>query len=318
MDTSLRNRLLDVKESRLGCLRLTSPSPQDICGALVALKGTLFVEIGPNGSASFFSQEGLSPQRSAEAPKGDRTLMMMRTKAREAMREQGVNILFLTLGTLEWSSEGTQGQRVQSPLVLVPVEIGRSSPLDPYTLKATGEAIGNPTLAHKLRSELGITLPVLPDGTLELSAYLDTVANSVQRFGWKVSDSSYLGLFKFPKMCMFDELGQYRAAAAAHPVIRALAGETANLQAATIKSADDGVDLKVLDADSSQIEAISLALSGSSFVLQGPPGTGKSQTITNIIAESISRGLTVLFVSEKMAALEVVKKRLDGRGLGDF
>ena len=74
----------------------------------------------------------------------------------------------------------------------------------------------------------------------------------------------------------------------------------------------------MLDTDSSQQEAVALALSGASFVLQGPPGTGKSQTITNIIAETLARGRTVLFVSEKMAALEVVKKRLDARGLGDY
>ena len=61
--------------------------------------------------------------------------MLMRTKAREALREQGVNILFLTIGVLEWSSESTQGQVIRSPLVLVPVELSRSGPLDPYVLK---------------------------------------------------------------------------------------------------------------------------------------------------------------------------------------
>ena len=52
-------------------------------------------------------------------------------------------------------------------------------------------------------------------------------------------------------------------------------------------------------------------------MVQGPPGTGKSQTITNMIAEALGAGRTVLFVSEKMAALEVVKRRLDAIGLGD-
>ena len=46
-------------------------------------------------------------------------------------------------------------------------------------------------------------------------------------------------------------------------------------------------------------------------------GTGKSQTITNLISELISKRKTVLFVSEKMAALEVVKRRLDESHLGD-
>ena len=36
----------------------------------------------------------------------------------------------------------------------------------------------------------------------------------------------------------------------------------------------------------------------------GTPGTGKSQTIANIIADALSEGRRVLFVSEKMAALQ--------------
>ncbi|MCA9732207.1 DUF3320 domain-containing protein [candidate division KSB1 bacterium] len=74
---------------------------------------------------------------------------------------------------------------------------------------------------------------------------------------------------------------------------------------------------QVKDADSSQILAMLDVNSGRNLVLQGPPGTGKSQTITNIIAESIGLGRKVLFVSEKMAALEVVKRRLDQVGLGE-
>jgi hypothetical protein len=52
--------------------------------------------------------------------------------------------------------------------------------------------------------------------------------------------------------------------------------------------------------------------------LDGPPGTGKSQTIANIIATQIAEGRRVLFVSEKIAALEVVKNRLDAIGLGSY
>lgn len=49
-----------------------------------------------------------------------------------------------------------------------------------------------------------------------------------------------------------------------------------------------------------------------------PSRTGKSQTITNIIAEAIADGKKVLFVSEKMAALQVVYNRLASVGLADF
>ena len=71
------------------------------------------------------------------------------------------------------------------------------------------------------------------------------------------------------------------------------------------------------DSDSSQVMAAHAARAGESLVVQGPPGTGKSQTIANIIGEAVADGKTVLFVSEKMAALDIVKRRLDYAGVGD-
>src|SRR5262249_56178685 len=73
-----------------------------------------------------------------------------------------------------------------------------------------------------------------------------------------------------------------------------------------------------LDADAPQRAAIAAALDGRSFVLDGPPGTGKSQTIANIIGAALHVGKTVLFVSEKAAALDVVRDRLAGAGLGAY
>src|SRR5690606_15612235 len=72
----------------------------------------------------------------------------------------------------------------------------------------------------------------------------------------------------------------------------------------------------VVDADSSQSLAIEAVRRGENLVIQGPPGTGKSQTITNVIAAAVADGKKVLFVSEKMAALEVVYRRLNAIGLG--
>jgi hypothetical protein len=73
-----------------------------------------------------------------------------------------------------------------------------------------------------------------------------------------------------------------------------------------------------LDADSSQLSALSDIADGKSLVIEGPPGTGKSQTIANAIANAMEQGKTVLFVAEKLAALEVVHKRLTQAGLADF
>lgn len=46
------------------------------------------------------------------------------------------------------------------------------------------------------------------------------------------------------------------------------------------------------------------------LVVQGPPGTGKSQVITSLIANAVSKNKTVLMVSEKKSALDVVYSRL--------
>ena len=72
------------------------------------------------------------------------------------------------------------------------------------------------------------------------------------------------------------------------------------------------------DADASQRTVLTAIRKGGNLVVQGPPGTGKSQTIANAIAETLARGKTVLFVSEKLAALQVVAKRLRAAGLGEF
>jgi predicted ATP-dependent serine protease len=53
------------------------------------------------------------------------------------------------------------------------------------------------------------------------------------------------------------------------------------------------------------------------LLVEGPPGTGKSQTIVNVIADSIGRKQSVLVVCQKQAALQVVQKRLEAEGLGD-
>lgn len=75
----------------------------------------------------------------------------------------------------------------------------------------------------------------------------------------------------------------------------------------------------ILDADSSQYSALIDALSlKDGLVIEGPPGTGKSQTISNLIAAALEKGLSILFVAEKMAALSVVFNRLERAGLGEF
>ena len=118
---------------------------------------------------------------------------------------------------------------------------------------------------------------------------------------------------------MYEDLKENAEQVLENENVRSLLGEaTTHFEAQRVHGGDLLQLCNVVDADSSQAEAIALAKAGGSFVLQGPPGTGKSQTITNIIAECIGDGKTVLFVSEKLAALNVVYDKLKKAGLEEF
>ncbi|WP_051521878.1 DEAD/DEAH box helicase [Mycoplasma leonicaptivi] len=47
-------------------------------------------------------------------------------------------------------------------------------------------------------------------------------------------------------------------------------------------------------------------------IIWGPPGTGKSQTIVNLLANILAYGKTAIVASQKKAALDVLKQRLNG------
>jgi len=62
--------------------------------------------------------------------------------------------------------------------------------------------------------------------------------------------------------------------------------------------------------NSAQENVITAVNKEDELVVQGPPGTGKSQVITGLITSAVSNGKTVLMVSEKKTALDVVYSRL--------
>lgn len=124
---------------------------------------------------------------------------------------------------------------------------------------------------------------------------------------------------------MYNDLMRNEERIKNNPVIRAMSGDAdeandipENLRTFDLDSISTQDCYQVMSADSSQQDAILYSKNNISFVMQGPPGTGKSQTITNIIAEALADGKKVLFVSEKMAALQVVYRRLQDAHLADF
>ena len=245
-------------------------------------------------------------------------------KAREFIEETGVNVAYMAFGFIHWKESDSSNYIFRAPILLVPIQLEQASAVDPYFIKSTeDDVIVNPTFAYKMDAEYGVKLPDYSDEGL--SVYLEKVKRLVAKLQWTVSSECKIGIFSFLKINMYRDLKDNAATILANQNVRKLLGEPVNLQGADaeIEAAPSVsnplIELhSVVDADSSQIEAIEMAKSGKSFVLQGPPGTGKSQTITNIIAECLGDGKKVLFVSEKLAALSVVYDKLKQAGLSEF
>jgi len=254
-------------------------------------------------------------------------LRNLHRRSRTDFEERGVRILFLTFGVLEWK-EVEQSEIVKSPILLVPVELRRESVNDPFRLCPVDEEIVvNPALIVKLGDDFKVELPPLPDDweSTSLEKFLEGVEAQVRKYGFEVKPDCWLGLFSFHKLVIYHDLKSHAGLLEMHGIVRCLCEE--EKEAVTAEPPDpQELDKKtspdtsflVADADSSQLVCIEAVKAGSNLVIQGPPGTGKSQTITNLISEFIARGKSVLFVSEKMAALEVVFQRLQNASLGHF
>lgn len=265
------------------------------------------------------------------------TLKKLYREALLSIEETGSNTLYLALGFLRWvdpkdptDADGARPFR-HAPLVLLPVDLIRSSK-GTYQLSLRDEdAQMNITLLEMLRQQFDLKIGGLSPLPLdEFGVDLALVFNSIRlaimnQKGWDVVEMATLGLFLFSQFVMWNDLRERFDVLTKNKVVRALVdGLYVSESDASISSKDLDDQTKVADVvvpssvDSSQLAAIVEAARGSSFVLHGPPGTGKSQTITNMIANAVYQGKSVIFVAEKMAALDVVNERLKAIGLGDY
>src|SRR4030043_1491099 len=190
------------------------------------------------------------------------------------------------------------------------------------------EIVNNPALEVRLRNDFRIDLPALPEDweEIDLTNYLQKIIKLANKRGWSVFQECWIGLFSFHKLVIYQDLNAHNELIKNHPIIIDLCeGKVKKENTGEFQDPsklDSTVDPKesylVLDADSSQLACIETVKKGTNLVIQGPPGTGKSQTIANIISEYIAAGRTILFMSEKMAALVMVYKRLLNANLGQF
>ena len=264
----------------------------------------------------------------------DSRLKRLSITASTSLSEQGVNSLFMAFGFLRWFESAESDVPILSPLVLLPVAVRKESADSTWDLSPLDDDLAsNHPLDELFRSEFRLTLPQfqeeqLWESTESLRAFFAEVEHAVASHErWQLQLTAGLGTFAFQKISMWQDLRKNETQIINHPMCRGIAGDS-SLMPATDASEILDSDLDKLvppetsclvrDCDGSQLAAMEVVQRGHSLILDGPPGTGKSQTITNIIARSLADNKTVLFVSEKAAALEVVKRRLDEAKLGDF
>ena len=253
----------------------------------------------------------------------EKRLLSIYRDAKTAEEEQGINILFLAIGFLRWYEDDHSEVLREAPLVLLPVSLNRDRRRSTFELRSRDEDITeNQAILERLRTDFAITLPDLPEwDDWRPSDYFAEVSETISaKSRWSVDPRGIeLGFYSFSKLLMIRDLEPAawgETAIVGHPLLRGLLTDGFADEPLPIES-DASLDehfepanlVQVVDADSSQTIVIETAREERNLVVQGPPGTGKSQTIANIVAAAVHDGRSVLFVAEKMAALNVVHQR---------
>lgn len=262
------------------------------------------------------------------------------TKQKYLLEELGVSPLFVAIGFCSWIEDEASGntpeeKTTNAPIFLVQIELeNKRSNKDGWKLKPGAELKINGVISHAAvaagirfeEEELLSSLPETPT-LADLFGSLPEFENRLSKLsGFATNTEIQLAAFGYQDEAIYRDLSDIDGLMESD-IVRALAGDSGaigKLQSDPGISVDapdysepDAENL-ILDADSSQIQAINTALSGHTVVIEGPPGTGKSQTIANLLAESLAKGKKVLFVAQKRAAITAVLSRLEARGLSSL
>lgn len=284
-------------------------------------------DTGANGliQAEFQNKRLRSAYTEAEL---DKVVKNLYRTAKTAVEENGANTLYLAIGMLRWYETRRSTQARYAPIILLPVEMVRKSAAQGYVIRLRDDDPQmNVTLLEKLKQDFGLIVTgvdPLPsdDHGIDIRKVLTIMRKAVmEQARWDVLETATIGIFSFSQFVMWNDIRNRTDDLMNNKIVRSLMDGKLAWDAEPLEIGPRVPEENVLlpmPADASQLFAIQAACSGKSFVLHGPPGTGKSQTITSLIANAMAQGKSVLFVAEKMAALEVVQKRLDKIGIGPF
>ena len=273
----------------------------------------------PDSAAARHTDTYLQTQFTQEAL--HKKLISIYRDASSMEEEQGVSVLYLALGFVEWFESESSDIARYAPLVLLPVDLERDSARGRFSLILRDQDLEpNLSLKAMLKEDFSLDLPEFPQEEEWVpSDYFFTVNEIVKsRHRWQLRPNTMqLGFYSFAKFLMYRDLEVSGNATGSSLLSKVLVKgfETQSNGIVVTGNLDREFPepqslCHILDADASQTRIIEAARKGTDIVVQGPPGTGKSQTIANIIAAASKEGKTILFLAEKRAALDVVFARL--------
>ncbi|GLY24452.1 AAA domain-containing protein [Micromonospora sp. NBRC 101691] len=272
----------------------------------------------------------------------------LRRKLVELEEEQGIQAGWVARGLVCMVGTYTRGsvpmQPLRAPLILHQMGLdSRTATENDFTLELSEPPEINPVLLYALERQYGVEADIsalgdqlstmlaeTPDPQAQLGNAFELIDKAVAPSGLclRLEPALLAGVFSFDKLAMVKDLRTSAELLASHPVVAAMAGDQESRHylrgepftgsSSSADRVDPAKEFLVQDADSSQQGAIDAVLAGRHVVIEGPPGTGKSQTIANIIASMSAAGRSVLFVSEKRAAIEAVMNRLGDVGLDNL
>ena len=334
LDLGKRNRLLNYKDTGLKTLKLLNKNVEEIFRSVKAYRDLYFFDVDLALQENYDNAPEEEKQANSdllhlsydyvygvvrkqikgreliaykESYQLQRALKSLMKDHKSSLIEKGINPLYISFGFIHYIEDEIT---YTAPLLLISVELNNET--GQFELRQyEDDILLNPTLKFYLDTAYGIDLIDYDDEAY--STYIEKLKANLNDKVW-FEDGISLGIYSFYKMNMYNDLISNKELVLENKNIRALLGEPDRLEILEEKA-----DVfPVVNCDSSQLEAIQNAANGKSFCLQGPPGSGKSQTITNMISTFLGQGKKILFVSEKIAALNVVFENLRRAKLSEF
>lgn len=251
------------------------------------------------------------------------TLDRIRIKANRNERELGFNQLKLVSIFIDWFDKESES-RIFSPFLLHDIHLNRVKGVeDQYEIAFEGDAYLNPFLAYIWKEKFDFhhtfnekaSLDQIKSGINEIDSKLiltDNELTTEDPYQWGlIHKKAVIGNFDFRRMSLIQDYDE---------ILKndALLDDLLRYNKPAQADISNHYNYEVLPTDPSQRNVVSRVIDGNNLTIQGPPGTGKSQTLVNICANMVARGKSVLLVSDKRVALDVVQERLIESGLGEL